>query len=141
MVTQLTRTWEAPSLVSTLAELAPQVAIETTRERDHDTRWDGDGPSPSRRGLKAYNTTVAVRAISGGKLIEAEAHLGGSWLRHGRQDPDVSGYFPQMLEEALHELRDQLPENDPMRAQVTAAAAHVREQMQLRYDIQMGDRN
>lgn len=94
-------------MIMGLKKVAPNIAITTEWEEDPHFVWDGDGPDPAEDGFIAHNVDVFARAIVGGETVEGRASLGGTYARSGEQDPDVSGYFAQMVAEALDELADE----------------------------------
>jgi len=109
-------------IIAQLARLAPHVHIATEWQEDHYFAWDGDGPDPTTYGYYPHDVTVTAMKIDRGKLLEAESCLGGSYSEPGGPHcPDCHGYFPQMVEEALEELRE------------PAAAGLVRRLMQADY--------
>lgn len=83
----------------------PAIAIIVSRRFDPYYRWDGDGPDPSEDGFDAYDVTVKAISIKGGRLIEGASTLGGSYFADDEPLDDVHGYLPQMVEEALEELK------------------------------------
>lgn len=56
----------------------------------------------------AWRSEVRASAIVAGKLVSGSAYLGGIWEKCGDKaadsNPEISGYLPQMIEEALREL-------------------------------------
>jgi hypothetical protein len=111
-------------IITELAAVAPLVHISTTWEEDPTFIWDGDAPDPSADGYLAHDVTVTAMRIEWGALREAESHLGGSYSQYrGPHCPDIHGYFPQMVEEALEVLGD------------STAAKHVRKMMRDDYDL------
>jgi hypothetical protein len=109
-------------IITELAHLAPGIHISTTWEEDPDFPWDGDGRDPVTYGYYPHDVTVTAMKIDRGKLLEAESHLGGSYSESGGPHcPDIGGYFPQMLEEALDALGE------------PAAAGHVRQLIRADY--------
>ena len=110
-------------IITELAAVAPRVHISTSWEEDPHFTWDGDGPDPATEGYVAHNVTVTAVRIERGALRDAESHLAGSYSQYrGPHCPDIHGYFPQMVEEALGALGE------------AAAAAHVRQLMRDDYD-------
>ena len=94
-------------LIEETRRARPDIAVSVTWEPDPGFVWDGDGPEPDCE--IAHNVTVTARAIRNGELIEGNAYLGGSFSPPGGPHcPDVHGYFPQMLEEAIAELDAEL---------------------------------
>lgn len=101
-------------MIETLKQSRPDVAILVTREPDPNPVWDGDGPHPADDGYVCYDWTVTACTIRAGVLIEGHDYLGGSWYApDDHTSPaalEVSGYLPQMIDEALAELDKQLQE-------------------------------
>lgn len=91
-------------LIEELRRTRPDVAVKVTWEEDPYYSWDGDGPDPVEDGFLPYNVTVTAMAICKGNLIEGHDHLGGCYSKLGEHCPEIHGYFPQMLEEALEAL-------------------------------------
>lgn len=88
--------------------MTKNIAIVVTKEEDLYYRWDGDGPDPANDGLVAYNVIVTVYAIRKGKLYSGDSVLGGVYLRPDElpADSDIHGYYSDMLEETLANLRE-----------------------------------
>lgn len=83
----------------------PEIAVTVTWEHDPDFEWDADGPDPQGEGYLPYNVTVTAYRVANGDLIRGQAHLGGCYSANGGQDdPEVSGYLPQLVREAVSEL-------------------------------------
>lgn len=118
-----------PASNATLAAIAPSIAIETIWSHDEDAEWDIEDPSLDPDDFQAWQSEVRASAIVSGKLLSGSAYLGGTWERFGdhpsKSNPDISGYFPQMLDEALADLANQCPTMEPLisdaRAALTAA--------------------
>ena len=112
-------------IIAQLARVAPGVHIATTWEGDPTFPWDGDSPDPITYGYYPHDVTVTATKIDRGNLHEADSHLGGSYSEPGGPHcPDIHGYFPQMVEEALEELGEE------------TAAALVRKLMRADYALQ-----
>jgi hypothetical protein len=110
-------------IITELAAVAPLVHINTTWEEDPYFIWDGDAPDPSADGYLAHDVTVTAMRIERGAMREAESHLGGSYSQYrGPHCPDIHGYFPQMVEEALEGLGE------------STAAGHVRQLVRASYE-------
>ena len=110
-------------IVAQLARAAPAVHIVTTWEENPTFTWDGDGPDPSTYGFYPHDVTVTAMKIERGELLQAASYLGGSYSEVGEPHcPDVHGYFPQMVEEALTELGED------------AAATLIRRLLRTDYD-------
>jgi hypothetical protein len=103
-------------LQKALSKIAPYVSIRTIWEHDCDMtdirkHCDGmDDEDPD--GWQAWQSNVRALAIVGGKEIEGNAYLGGTWEKAGdvpeESNPEISGYEPQMTVEALRELGEQI---------------------------------
>ena len=104
-----TETTERDKIVEKLRADRPEVAVSVTWEQDLSFAWDGDGPDPVEDGFVAHDVTVTVTSVRDGELVEGHSHLGGSYSEFGGPHcPDIHGYFPQMLEEAIEELDAEL---------------------------------
>lgn len=61
-----------------------------------------------------WQSEVRATTIRKGKYVIGSAYLGGTWEKAGdhpsKSNPEISGYYPQMLEEALEELSKELGE-------------------------------
>ena len=95
-------------LLADLRESRPDVAVSVSWDVDSYFHWDGDGPDPAEEGYLPHDVTVTATAIRDGKLAEGHSYLGGSYSEPGEYCPEIHGYFPQMLEEALQELGEAL---------------------------------
>ncbi len=92
-------------ILSALRRIAPNVSIEINWSEDADFIWDGDGPDPAEEGYFPHTVEVVVTVeVDDGEVFSGADFLGGTYARPGVEDPNVSGYFPQMLEMALKEL-------------------------------------
>lgn len=87
----------------------PDVAIEVIRSYDREAVWDGDEPISDV--YECFDHEVKAITIRKGVLIEASAYLGGSWYDLADKSADnlenlaeISGYLPQMIDEALDDL-------------------------------------
>lgn len=96
---------EGVDLIERLSHIAPSIAISTHWEVDRYFRWDGDGPDPAEEGYFPYDVDVVVRTIVKGKVVEGTDNLGGVYSKPDDKDPDVHGYFSDLLEDALVELK------------------------------------
>lgn len=122
------QTFKAATLLAQLATVAHLVAIETIWQHDDDIhpdiRKDCDGFNDADPGdWQAWRSEVRATAIVKGKPITGSAYLGGTWEKSGddpsMSNPEISGYLPQMIEEAVQDLRNALPEGETMlRAQI-----------------------
>ncbi len=109
-----------------LATVAPSISIRTIWSYDpdlRDIRKDCDGMEDENpEDWQAWQSEIEVSAIKNGELMKTSAYLGGTWEKAGdlpeESNPDISGYEPQMTQEALEELAKLVPE---LSAQVEAA--------------------
>ncbi len=93
--------------LDTLRRERPEVAIVTEWEYDPDAVWDGDGPEPE--GMSPCVVTVKAVTVVNGNLVEGFAYLGGVWEDPTEvHDQEIGGYFPQMAEDAIAELDENL---------------------------------
>ncbi len=92
-------------ILNGLRRVAPYLSVDVTWEPDYGEVWDGDGPDPREEGMVAHTVRVAVEIEDDeGEKFEGDDYLGGVWGVPGEEDPDVHGYFPGMLQQALQEL-------------------------------------
>lgn len=92
-------------MIERLKRERPGVSISVLWEVDDYYTWDGDGPDPIEDGLFPHTVQVTAAAIIDGVMITREAYLGGCYSEWGGpRCPEVHGYLPQMIEEALEEL-------------------------------------
>lgn len=109
-------TFKAADLMADLAKLAPSVCIQTFWEHDtclYDITKDCDMPADTDpNDWQAWQSEVRASAIVNGETVSGSAYLGGTWEKYGdnpaKSNPEISGYLPQMIEEALRELRGQM---------------------------------
>jgi len=95
-------------IIIQLARVAPAIHIATAWEEDPNFIWDGDGPDPAADGYYPHDVTVTAMKIEQGERLETVAYLSGSYSEFGGAHcPDIHGYFPQMVEEALSELGEE----------------------------------
>lgn len=124
-------TFKPAELLARLALLAPSVSIETIWEHDadcRDIRKDCDMPADTDPDdWQAWQSEVRASAIVGGKLLTGSAYLGGTWEKYGENpaevNPEISGYLPQMIEEALRELGQQT--TAPVTHEICAALREI----------------
>lgn len=125
---------DAAAVFSGLKEVAPNIAFKVRWDQDPNFRWDGDGPDPADEGYIAYDVTFSAKAIEDGELISGEAYLGGSYSKPGEHDPDVHGYLPQKLDEALEDLGNMDIRSETHRQQILAARKFLKDVMHARYE-------
>jgi len=95
-----------------LAKAAPHIAFSVSYVEDPNFVWDGDGPDPREEGYAPYDVTVTAHTIINGVSFEGNNYLGGTYEKwgprgHGPEnpEPDIGGYLPQMIDEALDDLK------------------------------------
>jgi len=94
-------------LLDELKQKRPEVSVRVTWEIDPYYEWDGDGELLE--DMIAHNVDVKALTIINGVLLEGVASLGGCYSNEdGSHDPEIHGYFPQLLEEALEDLDSQI---------------------------------
>ena len=92
-------------ILSGVRRIAPNVSIKIRWQLDRYYIWDGDGPDPVEQGYVPHNVYVsAVVVTTEGKTVFGRGVLGGVYESEGMEDPNIHGYFPQLLEIALMEL-------------------------------------
>lgn len=92
------------TLRTKLAKLAPNISFSVEYTLDPHFQWDGDGPDPRDDGFEPFDVDVFARAIVAGETLEGRNSLGGCYEKPGEWEPDIGGYLPQMLDEAIDEL-------------------------------------
>lgn len=122
-----------------LRKIAPSIAFAASHSPDIDEVWDGDGPDPADEGMIAVVVDVSATAIVGGEEVEGHGYLSSHYIEYGEDLGDVSGYLPQMLEEAVEELAEQLPDDSPVKAESAAVVVFLKEEMRRRYDEQRAE--
>lgn len=95
---------KADQLIEELRQSHPDVHISVVWSPDPNYVWDGDGPDPLDDGYVPHDVAVTATTIVEGEMIEGNAYLGGCYEKLGEPDPEIHGYFEQMLKEALVEL-------------------------------------
>jgi len=91
--------------IERIREERPDIAISVIWEHDPYFVWDGDMEDPEKDGYLPHNVTVTASKIVNGKLIEGNAYLGGCYSKdNGKDDPEIGGYLPQMIQEAIEEV-------------------------------------
>ena len=131
-----TQTFRAAGLLAQLALVAPSICIETLWAHDDGAKWEKEWTAAGldRAAMQAWESEVKASAIYAGRLVSGSAYLGGTWEKFGvhpsKCNPEISGYLPQMIEEALQELLSALPESGTLdqtalRAQIGEALAII----------------
>ncbi len=96
-------------ILSGVRRIAPNVSIKIRWQVDRYYIWDGDGPDPVEQGYVPHNVYVsAVVVTTEGKTVFGRGVLRGVYESEGMEDPNIHGYFPQMLFTALEELHVRL---------------------------------
>ncbi len=96
---------KTPECIELLKESRPDIAITVSWEPDHYFSWDGDGEDPRNDGYDPHNVTVTASVIRNGELIQSHAYLGGCYSKNGGEDdPEISGYLDQLVNEAVEGL-------------------------------------
>lgn len=130
----------SPELIEyQLRDIAPNVAFSAKKSEDRSYKWDGDGPDPVLEGFRAYDVTVKAKIIWGGRELEGESHLGGHYSQPREKLGDIGGYFPQMLLEALENLRDENRdkiEGYAIVSEINAARKFLKAVMKTRWEMQ-----
>lgn len=116
-----------------LKKVAPSIAVKTTWTPDNYFSWDGDGPDPTEEGYQAYDVDVWAKAIVDGEIVEGQGSIGGSYSKPGEHDPDVHGYFLDLLQKALADLYEQTQSGELDR-QINEAKDLIERAARIRYD-------
>ena len=96
-------------LIEELKKTNPAYFVETVWEEDNDYVWDGEGDDPVNEDFIPYIVKVEVSTIINGEMISGVNYLADCYTKYGEKHcEDVHGYFPQMLDEAITELENQL---------------------------------
>ena len=128
-----------------LAIIAPLVDIHTLWSRDYDDSFSDPINKDWTEGLEAkdwkcWQSEIRASIVKNGELVSGSAYLGGTWEKTGGKphisNPEISGYEPQMTEEALEELLSRIGKHDS-ESQIKAALKHIKEVMQASYKAQM----
>ncbi len=118
-----------------LKQIAPSIHFDVKYELDPSFVWDGDGPDPRDEGYDAYDVDVSASAVVDGHMVHGIESLGGTYDRPGKHDPDIGGYLPQMLEEAVMDLRKKrLPAS--LAKEAKEAQAFLKTTLKTRYSQQ-----
>ncbi len=135
---------ETDTLLSSLALVAPSIALAITWERDELSKWDIEDSTLDPDDFEAWQSEVTATAIVDGKLACGSDNLGGTWEKFGdhpsKSNPDISGYLPQMADEAYGELKHRLPITaHSLRAECELAQAYLEKWMRKSYEEQQRD--
>jgi hypothetical protein len=111
------QTFKAADLLARLCQVAPSIEIQVLWSHDpdlHDITKDCDMPDDTDPDdWQAWQSEVQASAIVAGKTVSGSAYLGGTWEKFGdhpsKSNPEISGYLPSMVDEALRDLLSLLP--------------------------------
>jgi len=93
------------SKIESLKKSNPEIVITVEWELDEYFEWDGDGPDPQDEGFSSYTVIVRAYRIAKGELETGAATLGGCYSKDaGKDDPEISGYLDQLIEDSLKDL-------------------------------------
>lgn len=121
-----------------LAKLAPNIHFEVKWEYDPNFRWDGDGPDPEEEGYLPHDVNVWATVIDNGDELSGESHLGGSYKQPDEKDEDIHGYLPQMLDEALAYLEQEI-NGRSLKSQARKARDYIHKILKDRYEYERGE--
>lgn len=79
---------------------------------------------------------VSATAIINGEEVVGHSYLGGHYIKPCEPLNDISGYLPQILEEAASNIFAEIPVMLPLHAEAKAARDFLRVEMRQRYDKQ-----
>ena len=137
---------EGNELIDALKRIAPQMTVEVIWEPDPDGEWFEENGNV--RNYECWQSEVKVQIQLNGEFFDGNAYLGGTWENKGdhpsESNPNISGYLPQMIEEAIDELIKSVPAAQYQETEeelrtgeaVLAAKKFVKDQMRLSYDAQ-----
>jgi hypothetical protein len=129
-------------LQKTLASIAPSIHIQTVWSIDEDYRdirkdcdgFDDEDPND----WTCWQSEIRATCIIDGEEVSGSAYLGGTWGKAGDlpeySNPEISGYEPQMTEEALDDLRVYC-DTKKLR-QINKAVAFIKRKMETDYKAQ-----
>ena len=114
-----------------LQTIAPSISIRTIWEPDQDRidiRQDCDGfEDEDPEDWQAWQSEVRATAIINGEEVSCSDYLGGTWERAGEDpatsNPTISGYEPDMTQEALRELLAFAPS---LEVEISAAIKYIK---------------
>ena len=96
-------------LIEELKKTKPSYHVETIWEEDNDYIWDGDSEDPMNEGFIPHVVEVKISTIINGEMVSGSDYLGGCYTKYGEaHSEDVHGYFPDMLDEAITDLENQI---------------------------------
>ena len=127
-----------------LATLAPSISIITLWEPDPASEpiskeCDGFAPSEDDEWV-TWQSEIRATAIVAGEEVRGSAYLGGTFERAGdapeTRNPEISGYEPQMTQEALSDLRTTLGGRGELAMECSAGIAYLAKFMADEYAAQ-----
>jgi len=114
-------------IIEACAIVAPSIHIQTIWEHDPDALYPCTPRDIDWQGYTPWQSEVRATCIHIGQPMVGSAYLGGTWERVGdnpeQSNPEISGYFPQKVREALEELARQLKQADASRLYLEATKA------------------
>lgn len=130
--------WECIPLLESMRDIAPHVRIEIIKELDPFFEWDGDSPDPALSGLVCYQVEIKAICITQGFMEEHSAYLGGCYDKPGAYCPDIHGYLPQLIDDALEGLAKLAPisADTSIATQIGCALSHLKLIMRKSYEHQ-----
>jgi len=90
-----------------LAKEHPDWVIETIY---HPDPYPGPDPDPGHKGKECYAVEVRATTIRKGRFLSGSDTISGCWYYPDARDPEVDGYYPDMLGRAIEALRGKLRE-------------------------------
>jgi hypothetical protein len=135
------------ALLTEIEKLAPSLVVVTYWELDEEYKWE---PALTAQGLEeedfcAWEVEVRITGIAEGRFHTGSGWLSGCLLEWGVSpstgDPEVGGYFPQLLREALEDLLQwhaRLPLDT--REQMAALLNYVNKYMHEEWEAQQKQR-
>lgn len=120
-------------LQTRLAAIAPSIVIETIWTHDDSCgtiSQECDGFTPEDDDdWTAWESETRASAIVNGEPVSGSDYLGRTFERYGEDpqavNPTISGYERGKTEEALRELRLQIPAGHPILAEIDSALAAI----------------
>lgn len=119
-----------------LAQVAPSVAFDASREVDDEAVWDGGGEEPDQT---AYEITFSATAVINGKLVTGEAWLGSHYMDEDEEIGEAGGYLLGKLDEAADELACHIPAGHPLMAELKNAMDVITAEGRTRYEAQRAE--
>lgn len=120
-------------ILEKLKKVAPHILVDIDWTVDSTHRWDFPGPDPADAGYVAYSVDVSAEAIVDGEQVDGHDYLGGVYEKPYEEfDPDVHGYFLDMVDSAIDDLGEQT--KDPViAAEIASAQAVIKRAYAIRH--------